>query len=141
MNANKSVVYWSSCVHQRSSRSIFQSLLQRRPARHVLPQPCSRSPCCYRGKPDDGYCHLSSMCLIPPDLIFSHRPVTTDLLIAFVADYQALLFSPSQAGSHLQNIPWTNLHTLGQLAPDGWNNRCDGGLQQCTSLHLTHSGN
>ena len=54
-----------------------------------------------------------------------------DLSIAPVTNHQALLLSSSQAGSHLESIPRPDIYTLGQLATDGRDNRCDSGLQQC----------
>lgn len=60
VQADRSVVHWSSCLHQRSSGSILQSLLQRSPTRHVLPQLGSRRLSCCGSKPDNGDCNFSS---------------------------------------------------------------------------------
>lgn len=43
-----------------------------------------------------------------------------EAVVAAVPDNQAVLLPPNQSEAHIEDFPWSDLYSVGQLASNGW---------------------
>ena len=118
-------VHWTSCLHQRQTGGLFQSILQYCATWSVLSKLGDCHHGIHSGKPDYDHSNIPGLSIQNIDFQCIAKSVP-----AACTNHQIVIFSTNQACAYLQNFPWPDLHSMGKLASHGWYCHCHRRLQQ-----------
>lgn len=54
--------------------------------------------------------------------------------LAALSNHQAVLLPSNQSQAYIKDLSWSDLHSMGQLAPYDRDHLCDCSIQQCKLL-------